>query len=348
MEISAEIKGVGYTPFLCRELKEFPLKNLKKAFNSETAFIVELDKNNKFAVSWWVSAKRTRSYPYARVYDTLAFAGKKVTVIPVYKDEGLDGDRDYIQWDTISLMSLLGIYVIIAFYKAAKQSNRYKNKITGQEFDIGYIKSQLILLSNYQSDALHWNLSQIDSIGNIAQKALNAYNKISKDLGVKMHSHEAARRRIQELNKSKNDFMNFSRSLANQAQTRESLTTQPKENVSGEKGIVTIKNYLGGIYFFTADEIELEYKIVNLIEAKHSKTFLMPSVDDIKDGLLKMILFTNISRATLEKQVYKTQAVLKLTAKDPFDENKLDDKRKALFKRLVKESERNNFILRMK
>jgi hypothetical protein len=28
--------------------------------------------------------------------------------------KGKDGDRDFLQWDTISLMSLLGIYVIIA------------------------------------------------------------------------------------------------------------------------------------------------------------------------------------------------------------------------------------------
>ncbi len=348
MKINAEIKGVGYIPFLCRELKEFPFRRLKDAFKSETTFIIELGKNNKFAVSWWVSAKRTRSYPYSRVYDTLSFMGKKVTVIPVYKDEGLDGDRDYIQWDTISLMSLLGVYVIVAYYKSAERSKRYKNKITGQEFDIGYIKSQLALLSNYQSDALHWNLSQIDSIGVIAQKALNAYKKISKALGVKMHSYVAAQKRIQELNKSRNEFMDFSRALANQAQTRESLTTQPKEQILGEKGIVTIKNYLGGVYFFTADEIELENNVINLIEAKHSKTFLLPSIDDIKDGLLKMILFTNISQATFEESVYKTQAVLKLTARDPFDETRLDKKRKKLFKTLVQESERNNFLLRMK
>ena len=69
--------------------------------------------DNEFAVSWWVSPKRTRSYPYARVYDTLGFSGKKATIIPIIKDEGKDGDRDFLQWDTISLMSLLGVYVIV-------------------------------------------------------------------------------------------------------------------------------------------------------------------------------------------------------------------------------------------
>ena len=45
--------------------------------------------SEKIAVSRWISPKRTRSYPYERVYDTLAFDGKKVTIIPVVKDEGL-------------------------------------------------------------------------------------------------------------------------------------------------------------------------------------------------------------------------------------------------------------------
>lgn len=83
-----------------------------------------------------VSSKRTRSYPYARVYDRLAFQGKKVTIIPIFKDEGLDGDRDFLQWDTVSLMSLLGVYVIIGYYVSATPNPNYKNKITNQRFDL--------------------------------------------------------------------------------------------------------------------------------------------------------------------------------------------------------------------
>ena len=41
-------------------------------------FILTINDKNEIAVSWWVSPKRTRSYPYARVYDTLGFAGKKL------------------------------------------------------------------------------------------------------------------------------------------------------------------------------------------------------------------------------------------------------------------------------
>ena len=61
------------------------------------------------------------------------------------KDEGLNGDRDFLQWDTISLISMLNIYVIIAYYKTATKSSRFENKITNQRFDIGIIlKHKLI------------------------------------------------------------------------------------------------------------------------------------------------------------------------------------------------------------
>jgi hypothetical protein len=59
--------------------------------------------DNAFAASKWVSPKRTCSYPYEKVYNTLNFS-KKITVIPIVKDEGFDGDRDFLQWDTVYLI----------------------------------------------------------------------------------------------------------------------------------------------------------------------------------------------------------------------------------------------------
>ena len=83
------------------------IEKVKEAWPEDATFLLKIDEN-VVAVSWWVSPKRTRSYPYTRVYDSLGFSGKKVTVIPIIKDEGFDGDRDFLQWDTVSLMSLLG------------------------------------------------------------------------------------------------------------------------------------------------------------------------------------------------------------------------------------------------
>ena len=343
MDLSAKIKGIKYKPFLCRDLEIFEFNDLEKALTSAASFILKINKENKVAISWWVSAKRTRSYPYARVYDTLGFSGKKITIIPIVKDEGKEGDRDFLQWDTVSLMSLLGIYVIIAYYNEAEPSKRYKNKITNQRFNTNYLKEQIKKILSYQSDALHWNIAHIDNAGRIGQKALEAYDKISKELKVEMHSRQSAEKRIDELLKGKEEFMNLSRVLAEKAQRRERLTVQPKENLSGTKAIITIQNYLGGFYYFTADEVEVRGNNVFLIEGKHSKTNSLPSLEDIKDGLLKMILFTNLENVKADGKNYKPIAVLKLTVENHFNENQLSYSQKEILKLLREEAKINNF-----
>ena len=83
MDLSAKIKGIKYSPKLFRELKTYKISELGSALSQDGSFILNFGKKNNIALSWWVSAKRTRSYPYARVYDTLSFGGKKVTIIPI-------------------------------------------------------------------------------------------------------------------------------------------------------------------------------------------------------------------------------------------------------------------------
>jgi len=347
IEVLAEIKRIKYRYFLCNDLKKYKFTDLEQALSEKGSFILEIGKNNEIAVSWWVSPKRTRSYPYARVYDTMSFGGKKVTIIPVIKDEGKDGDRDFLQWDTISLMSLLGVYVIIAYYIDAERNKNYKNKITDQKFDITYIRDKIQELLSYQSDALHWNLDQIEEIHEIGERAVEAYENISKKLGVTMHSLESACARIQQLKKGKNQFMVSSRKLAHKAQLRESRTVQPKECLSGVKGIITIKNYLGGYYYFTCDEIELHGEEVHLIEGKHTKTGDLPAESDIKDGLIKMVLYTNLENVTVQQQKFTPIPVLKLTTNDQFDLNSLSTRKKNFLEALKQEACHNGFKVKI-
>jgi hypothetical protein len=304
-----------------------------------------MDDKKKVAVSWWVSPKRTRSYPYARVYDTLVFSGKKITIIPAIKDEGAEGDRDFLQWDTISLMSLLGVYVVIAYYVNADRNPRYENKITSQRFDMQYIRNEINDLLSYQSDALHWNLSRVSEISQIAETALRSYDRISDKLGVRMHSRESALRRIMELRKGLEDFMNSSRQRAEKAQERESVTSQPKERLEGTKAKITITNYLGGKYFFTCDEAEVHGNEVYLIEAKHTKTDDLPKIGDIKEGLLRMVLFTNLRNVIVDGQQRKPIPILKLTAakKQP----SLDDRQRNTLEKLAKEARTNGFRIKI-
>src|SRR3989344_1753439 len=341
--IIAKITGIEYTPFLCRKLQSFKLEELQKAISKQATFILKANEKKEIALSWWVSAKRTRSYPYARVYDSLALTGKKVTIIPIFKDEGKEGDRDFLQWDTISLMSLLDVYVIVVYYSDAIKSSIYEKKITKQRFDIKYLKEQIIKLLSYQSSALHWNVTQIDNIWKIGKKALISYEKISKRLGVEMHSKKLAEKRIGELKKGKDIFMALSRGLAELAQKRESITIQPKEHLSGIKGAITITNYLGGNYYFTSDEVEIHNKDIWLIDAKHTKTDNLPSLSDIKDSLLKMILFTNLEDVKINDKNFNPVPIIKLTTGDKFFIENLNDEQKKLLEVLKKEAKINRF-----
>ncbi|CAD7774886.1 hypothetical protein FHEFKHOI_01686 [Candidatus Methanoperedenaceae archaeon GB50] len=342
MDIFAKINGLKYTPFLCRKLNIFDFDELDRAFSTDATFILEVNKN-QLAVSWWVSPKRTRSYPYTRVYDSLDFYGKKVTIIPIVKDEGKRGDRDFLQWDTVSLMSLLGVYVIISYYTDAKRSSRYRHKITDQRFDLDHIKGEIQKLLSYQSDALHWNISQIDNVGKLGQKALKSYLDISERLDVEIHSFESAERRINRLFEGKEIFMGLSRDLAEKAQKRESITAQPKEYLTGEKAMLTIKNYLGGYYYFTCDEVEIHGENLYLIEGKHTKTDNLPSLGDIKDGLLKMMLFTNLEDVRIGDVNYNPVPILKLTTGSRFDISSLNESRSEMLGILKKEAEINGF-----
>ncbi len=343
MDVSAKITGIKYTPFLCSLLNEYSMSEIDFAFSKDASFILNIQRDKKVALSWWVSPKRTRSYPYARVYDTLSFQGKRLTIIPILKDEGKEGDRDFLQWDTISLMSLLGIYVLISYYKSAEKSSRYSHKITKQKFDIQHIKKELNSILSYQSDALHWNLAQIERVGEIGQKALTSYKEISEMFGIEMHSEESARKRINDLLKGKDAFMTLSRELAKKAQIRESMTIQPKERLSGIKATLTVKNYLGGYYFFTCDEVNIKKRTIYLIEGKHSKKSTIPSLNNIKDGLLKMILFTNLKEVKIGATEYTPVPILKLTTDIVFSRDKLRRSQIEVLRLLKKEAEENGF-----
>lgn len=128
----AKIKNFSYIKSFGQDLERYDFDNIN---NLPSKCIVNFE-NKSFALSKWVSPKRTRSYPYARVYDTFSSGTNKVvTIIPLIKDEGINGDRDYLQWDSLSLMSLLNVYVIIAFYDKADLHPTKQGKITNQQFN---------------------------------------------------------------------------------------------------------------------------------------------------------------------------------------------------------------------
>lgn len=315
-------------------MKDFPL-----ALSTEATFLLNLTEQQHVAVSWWVSAKRTRSYPFARVYDSLN-SPVKCTIVPIFKDEFGTGDRDYLQFDTVSLMSLLNVYLILGYYIDAERNKRFSDKITNQRYDTSYLIGEIQKLPSFHQSALHWNMGQVAKVGEIGEKAIASYLQIEKKLGRKMHSPDAAREHITEIRESRESFINYSRKLAKQAQAREVVTLQPKELCDGEKGAITITNYLGGQYNLTCDEVRIENDDILLIEDKHSKNKRLPSQNDIKDGLLKMMLLTNLKEVKVDGKQLNPKPILKLTTGK---EALLSAADRELLRKLKQESETNGF-----
>lgn len=313
MHITAKITGLKYQVNCTADLTKFGFKDFN--INSAPSCFLLCDKKYNYGISKWVSPKRTRSYPFERVYNSLNVP-KKITVIPIIKDEGANGDRDFIQWDTVSLMSLLDVYVILAYYNKAAIHPTRENKITNQEFDNDYVKTKIVEISNYHSSALHWNLKEIkDTLPSLIDIIRESYNLMQKELNVAFHNPRGIQRFKDQFLKGVADFMDTSRDKAKEAQNREKQTIQPKEFLStSSKTTITIKNYLGGIYYFTTDEIEIFDRNLFLIEGKHSINSKLPSISDIKDGLLKMVLYCNLTDVKVNDVDFKSNPVLKLTS----------------------------------
>ena len=313
MNIIAKITGLKYKPFCTAKLSKVDFNDFD--INSRQTYFVTKNDNFSFSISKWKSPKRTRSYPFERVYNTLGF-NKKITVIPIIKDEGKDGDRDYLQWDTLSLMSLLDVNVILANYNYAEKNIKYKNKATNFKFDNAYVKNKIIEISEYHSSPLHWNLKEIkETMPELIKNSIDFFEIYSKLLSVEFHGIKGIIQFKNKFLEGLEEFMDASRIRAKEAQNREILTVQPKEFLTtATKATITIKNYLGGIYYLTTDEVKIKDDILNLIESKHSRNSILPSLGDIKDGLLKMILYCNLKSVIVNGKELKYKPVLKLTS----------------------------------
>ena len=311
MDITAKITGIKYKILSPEKLKEISMMDFD-VNKIPSSCLLETDNRNTFAISKWVSPKRTRSYPFERVFNTLHIS-KKITIIPIIKDEGLRGERDFIQWDTVSLMSLLDVFVIFAYYDSAEKKGE---KITNQQFDSGYVRLKIKEIEQFHSSALHWNLNELKTnLHCILDNVKIAYANIEKLTGVKLHGVAGIENFKIRIGDDVSSFMEFSRGKAQKAQLREFVTLQPKESLSTlSKAKMTIFNYLGGAYFFTVDEVLLLKDTLFLIESKHSRKTVLPSKGDIKDGLLKMILYSNLTQVRANEKIFKSKPVLKLTS----------------------------------
>lgn len=334
MHASGFVKDVRYkahltTPLVVYDLKDFDI-------NAAKPFGLIDDNGMQVAFSKWVSPKRTRSYPFARIYNTYR-ASKILTVIPVIKDEGNDGDLDAIQFSTLSWMSLLNIYIVLAYYERAAKNNstsqKHRQKLTSQCFNSRFVCEQIQETFDYKQSALHWNRSLFESrFVKTYEASLAAYRKISIETGVAIHSQANPIKNLERIKLQYDHFKESSLSGSLRARHRETLTTHAHERLEdGAKATLDIKNYLGGVYHLTADRLFEEQGRFIIEESKHTTRGSLPSVEDIKDGLFKLILYSNLDALEIENmrvpfttRLTLTGARLTGSVKLPAAENELE------------------------
>lgn len=316
LQFQGFIKDVIYRAYLAGNLPMYEFRDfdINKAGSSGV-----IDHSSRhIAYSKWTSPKRTRTYPFARLYNTYN-ESKVLTVIPVMKDEGLDGDLDKIQYSTISWMNLLNVYIVLAYYGSANKNyssrQRDRNKLTSQKLDVFSVNEQMEAILNYKQSALHWNRTLFESrFTEIYEKAVKSYELISSKTGVKVHPSDAKLRYLDSIKQDYQRFRDSSLKGSKGAAFRESKTRHIKEYLEdGEKCIFQIENYLGGIYHLTADEVLRERGKYIIQESKNSTRNFLPSLSDIRDGLFKLILFANLDSLKLNGHKVDFSTRLKLT-----------------------------------
>ncbi|HLU12036.1 MAG TPA: hypothetical protein VK003_20335 [Oceanobacillus sp.] len=360
-EFEGFISNVKYRTFLRAHLNEYKIETFD--INAAKGWgVVDLG-NQTLGFSKWVSPKRTRSYPYARIYNTYHLP-KRVTVIPVIKDEGLRGDNDRINFITLSMMNLLNVFIVLAWYDDAKANPRKEGKITSQRFNVQYVNERLIEIGDYQQTALHWNLMHFKrDFERVFLNAVESYERISQKTGIKMHPVSRNLSLLEEFKVAgefdSTAFKEISLAGSESAARREILTTHIHELLSeGSKAYFLLRNYVGGMYHLTADEVIVGDEKIVLQESKNTSRHRLPSMNDVKDGLLKLILYSNIDELRLNGEGKAFSVRLKLTGNivgslflpndttviDAFcTENSLRTRERYLLARLNEEAEFNQF-----
>ncbi len=310
LSLQGFIRDVRYIPCFSRDT--LSLYNIEQfdVNQAQSYGLIDLGTSgNNLAFSKWVSPKRTRSYPFARIYNTYHLNTKKVTIIPIIKDEGAGTqNNDRINFITFSWMNLLNIYIVLAWYEGAERKAGTTDRITNQVLNVKGVREKLFEISRYQMSALHWNTTHFErEFESIYLNAVDGYKKISQVEKVGIHS---PKNHIQTLEKFKADgcfnlaaFKAASLRGSYEAAHRESVTTHLLESLQeNTKSVFQISNYLGGQYYLTADEVYWEDGQLVIQESKNSSKGKLPSENDIKDGLFKLILFAGMEEVSIDQR----------------------------------------------
>ena len=246
---------------------------------------------------------------------------KRVTVIPVIKDEGKDTpNNDRLGSMTLARMNLTSIYIILAWYdRAVLHPTRGGNRITNQLLNNAFVVEKMREIKRAQKSALHWNTMHFErDFEYVYRQAVESYQKIGRQYNLEMHSAENHLAILEQYlvdgKFNLEAFARYSSARSSAAARREAMTTHDLEQLSdGDKAYFELVNLQGGIYHLTADEVYWEEGRLVVQESKNTTKGKMPSLGDVQDGLFKNILFYSIDELYIGAEPIEFVTRIKLT-----------------------------------
>ena len=342
-KINLELEEIDFIEAMQKNRKVFKSKFL----NKETV-----------GISVWTTPKRTKTYPFTRVYDTLSYDGVKITIIPALVDYGSNGERGKIQPNTIYWLSGLGVYLILGVYidadkgevgglaknaglgtKSREGSPKFAK---GQRFDLGYIQAQIKEIIQKKPNITTWNQKQLIMIPGLLEEAIDNYKRLGEKLKVPLGNFSRLESKVKAWQKDSEKFLADCVKESKRAQKSEANSIHVLEDVPGEKGKINIDFGDSKILYLTADSVEIKKDkcLITLLEGKNTTSDNLPNWGDIKDALVKLMIFKN-SDFCFEGKKYKKKLVCYLTST-----NKDVTKFKEEYKSLIEECNANDIELR--
>jgi hypothetical protein len=152
----------------------------------------------------------------------------------------------------------------------------------------------------------------------VYRNAVSSYQRIEASTGVIMRSpREHLSVLSTYLHNNQFDlelFRSATLARSKSAAQRETNVLHAQEYLGdGAKAYFYIKNLIGGEYHFTADEVYDEGEALVIQESKNATLANFPKLADIKDRLLKLILYTNLDELYLSGKRIDFSTRLKIT-----------------------------------
>ncbi len=320
LKLKGIIRNVNYDP----QVRTTPLEQV--AFDgfdinsAPEAGILEYADDTSFGYSKWNTPKLSRTYPSARIYKTYHLQSKRVTVIPVIKDEGNDTpNNDRISSMILARMNLMDVYIILAWYEHAEPSPRGGNRTASHLYNNDFILERIREIKRAKKSALHWNTMHFErDFEFVFRQAVASYQNIGRLHGIEMHSAENHLAILEQYlvdgKFNLEAFARYSSARSSAAAKRESMTVHDLEDLSdGDKAYCELVNFQGGVYHLTADEVYWEDGRLVIQESKNTTKGKMPSLGDVQDGLCKNILFYSIDELYIGSDLIEFVTRIKLT-----------------------------------